>query len=351
MLPDLLKRLLYATGALGIYHRWRNRRTLSVLMLHRVLDPADPRWPGCDPDYTLSTHHLGQCLRFLTRHYNIVNIAAVQQARRGGHKLPARALLITFDDGWADNAEHALPLLQGLALPGLMFVVADAVGRQEAFFQERLLSAWRRGRLSTGQLAAALRHAGGAAEPATQALPETAHDFASPQAVRRLRHLIAGAEQLPEPARLALLDALAPQLADAERHMVTADELALLASAGVAIGAHGKTHQPLTRAADLDAELRGARSALAACMPTAPPPTTMSFPHGQFDAAVVAQAHAAGFDLLFSSKPVINSTRNGVAACLGRLGVETATLADAHGRFRPERLALGLFRRPHQPLT
>ena len=41
MLSDLVKRALYSSGALGLYHRLRNRQQLTVVMFHRVLDPAD----------------------------------------------------------------------------------------------------------------------------------------------------------------------------------------------------------------------------------------------------------------------------------------------------------------------
>ena len=67
--------MLHASGALGLYHRWRNARTLTVVGFHRVLDPADPRWASCDPDYTLPTTLLAPSLAFFRRHYNVVSLA------------------------------------------------------------------------------------------------------------------------------------------------------------------------------------------------------------------------------------------------------------------------------------
>jgi peptidoglycan/xylan/chitin deacetylase (PgdA/CDA1 family) len=43
--------------------------------------------------------------------------------------LPARPLLITFDDGWADNEEFALRALRERNLPAVVFVVAAGVHR------------------------------------------------------------------------------------------------------------------------------------------------------------------------------------------------------------------------------
>ena len=326
------------TGLLGAYHRLRNARTLTVVMFHRVLDPLDPRWASSDPDYTLRSDLFAQCLRFFVTHYNVVSADDVLQARRGQRKLPPRALLITFDDGWADNVDFALPQLRQLGLPGLMFVVSDAVDRTESFFQERILGAWRRGTLALDRLNAALAESGLDVPAARQA------------DVAQLRRSIQAVEGLPLDARATLLERLSAELADPLRQMITTDELRALDEGGVAIGLHGKTHIPMTKAPDLDLELAGARSEMSRRMPYRSAPSTMSFPHGRFDAPIAAQAHEAGYELVFTSVPSLNPVQNSVDWLLGRLGFETDAVADAQGRFRPEWLALYLFRRPHRVL-
>lgn len=339
MFSDLLKKLLYASGALGLYHRVRNARTLTVIMFHRVLEPTDARWAHCDPDYTLRADLFTSCLEFFAAHYTMVTADDVVRARRGEHELPPRALLVTFDDGWSDNVDHALPRMRALQAPGLMFVVSDAVGRAEPFYQEQIIGAWRRGRLDVGTLAQALRRHG------VQA-PEPADAGAT-----GLRQLISQVEQLPTEQRRALLAEMADALADPLRHMITADELRTLDDGGIAIGLHGKTHTPMTSAPDLDAELGGARAEMAARMPHRPAPVTMSFPHGRFDAGIAERARSAGYELVFTSVPVVNSTESKVGWLLGRLGFETGAVADGSGRFRPDLLALYLFRRPRRLLA
>lgn len=339
MFSDLIKKLLYASGALGAYHRLRNARTLTVIMFHRVLDPTDPRWAHCDPDYTLSAELFTSCLEFFAAHYNIVTADDVVRARRGEHVLPARALLITFDDGWSDNVDHALPRMRACQAPGLMFVVSDAVGRDEPFYQERIIGAWRRGRLDAAVLAQALSRHGVQVADSTDS------------SVAALRRLIVQVELLAPEERRALLAELAEPLSDPLRHMITADELRTLDEGGIAIGLHGKTHTPMTVAPDLDAELGGARAEMAALMPHRPAPVTMSFPHGRFDAAIAERARGAGYELVFTSVPVVNRTDSKLDWLLGRLGFETDAVVDRSGRFRPDLLALYLFRRPQRLLT
>lgn len=337
-----LKRALYYSGALEAYHRRRNRDRLTVIMFHRVLAPADPRWPTADPEYSLRDDLFAACLAFFKRHYHVVALDDVLAARRGGPALPARPLLITFDDGWADNEEHALGHLRRAGLPSVLFVVADAIGRREPFFQERLVGAWKAGRLDAARAAQLWRDAGG--DPArTPALAGAGRDQLEP-----LREVIAAVERLADDRRRALLAELGPVLDDGTRYMVTADQLRNLAGHFVAIGAHGKTHTPLTRAHDLDAELSGARTVIADRL-GAPrqAPITLSFPHGAHDPAVVARAHDAGYQLLFTSVPELPSARGTGPGVLGRVGFTGETITDEQGRFAPELLALHLFRKPH----
>ena len=327
MLSDLAKKVLYGSGLLGLYHRLRNRRTLTVVMFHRVLDRDDPRWASCDPDYTLEAGLLERCLAFFRRHYNVVPVDAVLAARRGGPALPARALLVTFDDGWSDNVDFALPRLARMRMPGLLFVVADVVGRRLAFFQERLVGALRLGRLRVADLAAALP----AAEPVAEG-------------IGGLRRVIGRLESLDEDARERALAPFAAAMDDGLRHMVAAEELRALERGGIAIGLHGRTHAPMTRARDLDAELGGARSAVAPHLRDGRAPVTMSFPHGRYDAAIAARARAAGYELVFTSDPVLNPVDPQPGWLLGRVGFEQSGIVDAEGRFRADRLALLLFR-------
>jgi peptidoglycan/xylan/chitin deacetylase (PgdA/CDA1 family) len=341
MLKDFARKCLYASGALGLYHRVRNADSLTAVMFHRTLRPDDPRWASCDPDYTLGEDLFVASLAFFKRHYHVVSLEQVLRARRDGARLPSRALLITFDDGWLDNADYALPALRRAGLPAVMFVAADAVGAGQPFFQERVIAAWRRGRLSVPALAASI----------------DAHDVAAEHDdIGGLRRLIAKLEIMPPTQRRAVLDRHADALDDGLQHMIDVGDLARLRAGGIELGLHGKSHVPMLRAEDLDAELAGAREAMAAMLgaPEGLASTacaTMSFPHGSFDDAIAARARESGYELLFTSVPVLNAVGEKPSWLLGRNGYETDTVADRNGRFRPEWLAWYLFRREARRLA
>ena len=304
-------------------------------MFHRVIDPVDPRWASCDPDYTLETALFERCLAFFAKHYNIVSVDEVLAARRGEKTLPERALLITFDDGWSDNVDFALPRLRAAALPALLFLVADVVGRRLPFYQERLVGGWRLGKVKAADLLAA----------SGDVRPSQANDVGS------LRRAIAAIEQLDDADRDAALAPFAEAMDDGHRHMLLGNELGLLERGDIAIGLHGKTHTPMTRAADLDSELAGARAQVAPCLDPPEPPTTMSFPHGRYTPAIAERAREAGYELIFTSDPIINPVADKPDWLLGRIGFEQPGIVDGDGRFRADKLALLLFRKPQRLLT
>jgi peptidoglycan/xylan/chitin deacetylase (PgdA/CDA1 family) len=341
------KKALYVSGALDVWHRRRNRDRLTVIMFHRVLSPRDRRWPVSDPEYTLSDDLFGQCLDFFRKHYNIVALSDLLAARAGQRALPDRALLVTFDDGWSDNEEFALPHLKRTGIPALMFVAGSAIGRDAPFWQEQLVHAWRAGRLDAARATRVWRDSSDAEPASARGAGRAADDppaFGGRDDLDGLRALIARLEQLEASHRTRVLAGLADVVADGIRHMITPDQLKALAAARVAIGAHGFTHDPLTRV-DATAELSQVRAALAAIVDPAP---ALSFPHGKFDTATVERARGAGFPMLFTSVPELPPGEGRGPGVFGRVGFTGETITEK-GRFAPEKLALHLFRKPHAP--
>jgi peptidoglycan/xylan/chitin deacetylase (PgdA/CDA1 family) len=329
------KWLAYASGLLGLWHRRRNAGRLTVVMFHRVLALSDPRWRLADPGYTVSDTTFRAALKFLAREYNVVSIEAVLAARAGGPPLPPRPLLITFDDGWEDNASAALPLLRQAGLPALMFAVSDGIGRSHPFWWEILTSARLIGRLDAAEMASLWHAAGGDGQP-------PAVDGAG------TRRLIDQLYRLDDATRAPLVEPLRVAVAEAGevRQTVTADELRAMPAGGFAIGSHGASHTPLLHHPDPQADLTKSKAALAEMLGEAPP--TVSFPNGSYDANVAAAARAAGFQLIFTSDAILNELQGGRPGSdlIGRIYIQEKLITDAGGRFRPELLALWLMPRP-----
>lgn len=90
--------------------------SLSVLIFHRVLPEPDPLFP-------LAMHALrfDAVCGWLARWFNVLPIdEAITRLKVG--TLPARPACISFDDGYADNFQVALPILQRHSLSATCFV-------------------------------------------------------------------------------------------------------------------------------------------------------------------------------------------------------------------------------------
>ena len=91
-------------------------RTLRVLMYHKVND----LWPN---PTTVPTAVFAEQMALLGElGYVAVSIDAVRDHYLDGAPLPEGAVLITFDDGYRDNLENALPILQRHGYPAVVFV-------------------------------------------------------------------------------------------------------------------------------------------------------------------------------------------------------------------------------------
>jgi len=88
----------------------------SILIFHRVLPAPDPMFPDL-----VDAARFDALVRTLAASFTILPLGEVA-ARLADGSLPAGALSITFDDGYADNAEIALPILRRHGARATFFV-------------------------------------------------------------------------------------------------------------------------------------------------------------------------------------------------------------------------------------
>ena len=69
--------------------------------------------------------------------WSFVGLDAVYAALAGERDLPRRAVLITFDDAYADLLGNALPIMARHGAPGVVFVVAGKVGATNSWDHEQ----------------------------------------------------------------------------------------------------------------------------------------------------------------------------------------------------------------------
>jgi peptidoglycan/xylan/chitin deacetylase (PgdA/CDA1 family) len=105
---------------------------LRVLMYHKVNDlPENPLSVpvGAFDDQLAQLRELA---------YTVVSLEDVLTHYRESAPLPERPVLITFDDGYRDNLEHAAPVLQKHGYPAVIFVpIGYLDGRRPLPHEER----------------------------------------------------------------------------------------------------------------------------------------------------------------------------------------------------------------------
>ena len=116
---------------------WSHRRRPPViLMYHRVSD--EPRsgmldWEG----KRVPTGLFRRQLAWLARCRRIVPLSELVARFRSGADTAGMAT-VTFDDGYADNAEIAAPILRELGVPASFFLATGFIDAQRWMWQDRL---------------------------------------------------------------------------------------------------------------------------------------------------------------------------------------------------------------------
>jgi len=265
------------TGANARARRRLDGSRAAILTYHRVLPDADADRLAVEPGMVVTPSTFALHLDVLEEHFRVLPLHEIATRLVEGLALPTGACAITFDDGWRDNALHALPELARRGLPATIFVVTGRVGSRGAFWPDEVcrclasLPAPDRQRLA--------RELGAGPGDPVQAL---------------LSHLKPQPEAQREGA-LEHLRAAAPVRSADERELLDWEELARMSAAGVDVESHGATHAILTSVAPHEAleELRASREQLRARGHGRH--GLLAYPSGAHDAQVRELSRAAGY--------------------------------------------------------
>jgi peptidoglycan/xylan/chitin deacetylase (PgdA/CDA1 family) len=305
-MTGLQPRTLAKTGIAAALHWSGAARPLSavagwrsappVITYHRVVEDFAASARHTVPATLVSRQMLEAQLDWIGRRFRFVSLDELGSALEAGTGGTGPVAAITFDDGYRDVYEHALPLLTRKGIPAAVFVVTKLIGTSELQLHDRLylllaraLSAWASARRSLGQFLAGL----GVRLPDDERLDRAGHDPAAVQP--------ALLDHLPQAEALRICDALEAEVglggADTPNGMLplTWETLAELSRAGMTIGSHTKSHAQLTneppdKVAD---ETAGSRRELEQRLGITV--DHFAYPNGRFDSSAVGAVAASGY--------------------------------------------------------
>jgi peptidoglycan/xylan/chitin deacetylase (PgdA/CDA1 family) len=282
-----------------------------ILMYHRIGKP-----PSVDPwDLVVGPEHFAGHLRVLRTSFDVLSLQDLCACLESG-RVPARAVCVTFDDGYYDNLSLARPLLEEARVPATVFLATGFLGTS-CFWWDRLARVF---------ADAAVRDV----SPDQAARPL---GLEPPVTLERVWLLL---RDLPAAERAGVLDRLEGALgtrgeAPADVRPMTEDETRRLVSPLLSIGAHTVDHAWLP-ACDEARVAQEIGDSLRRCAEIAGAPVRLfAYPYGAHDEAVVEVAARLGVECALTTTPVAVTAASPRLA-LPRVGVSNWTPAEFERR-------------------
>lgn len=259
------------------------RGRLSVLILHRVLPAPDPLFPD-----EMHAGRFDAICRWLRVWFNVMPLDAAVAALKTG-SLPERALSITFDDGYADNHDVALPILQRHGLCATFFVSTGFLDGG-IMWNDAVIESFRRTTQARLDLS----------EPSEGRLGSYGLENVA-QRRAAISAVIDGIKYMPPSQRSQMaLDLAAHAAVELPRDlMMSSGQVRRLHHGGMQIGAHTVSH-PILRNLDLvhaRSEMQQSKQCLEALLQSSV--DLFAYPNGKwnvdFDAAAAGLAKELGF--------------------------------------------------------
>lgn len=260
----------------------------AILMYHRIaVETFDP-W-----GLAVSPAHFAEQVEWLAANRTVLPLADFA-ARHGDGILPADAIALTFDDGYACAAEVAAPMLERAGLPATIFIPAELIERGEPFWWDELkdvvlghdgdVLTVEGAPVGIGARSADDRHWSPGANPRTQ---------------RQVAfHRIWNSLREKAPAEIEGVMSNIRRQSHTEQHdgrPMSPAQVRQTAAAGIDFGSHALTHPWLTSLTH-EEKAREIRDSIERCEKlSGVRPSTFAYPYGNCDAQSERIVREAGF--------------------------------------------------------
>lgn len=267
-------------------------RDLRILAYHRVLpEPVEDFSFDIELVSAWAERFREQMLH-LRNHFHPMRFDEVLAMLQAGRRLPANAVVVTFDDGYEDNHRVAFPILRDLGVPATFFVATGHIDSGRPYLYDWLV------------------HALCVTKASRVEIPELGLDVPLAASLEGRRALAAEVldrvKALRESTQSILVRRIVAQLGvpvpdqDGGCRPMSWQNLREMRDGGMEIGSHGVHHRMLAKlpASLMRAELVESRRRMQAELGV--PARVLSYPvggHDAFDDEVIAAARAAGYEM------------------------------------------------------
>ena len=248
-----IKRGLTASGLLALAQRLRGPR-IVILRYHSVRERPDDYAHSIGRGIVHSAAAFREQMEWLARTCEPVGLDDVASAVEGRRPMPRRGVLVTFDDGYADNLETAAPILNRLGMKAAFYITVDCIEPHKMPWFCRL------------------RHAFAATARETWQDPIGERRWRLTDAADRRQAFLSASASCARrsgPAQEERIDAIerglgVERLAPSERLMMSWEQIRELHRQGHVVGSHTVTHPNLAQVSRDEAahEIRESRRTL-----------------------------------------------------------------------------------------
>lgn len=302
-----------------------------VLGYHRVVEDFDAASATDMPSMLISTAMFERHLDLIGRHFRFAGLDEIGERIRTGVPFEEPVAAVTFDDGYQDVFDYALPILRRKGIPAAAFVVTDLVGRaawqtHDKLYHlvEKAFSRWIDPRSRLERVLADL------GLPASRILRESSATESPLLAVSALLPNLSRVDTLKVMNRLEWL--VGNGFVGIPRTMAW-DALAQMQRDGFIVGSHTRTHVslPMESADSAVDELVESKRTLEQHLGT--PIDHFAYPGGQFTPDVVEAIEHSGYRYAYTACP--HGDPRYPALTIERLLLWERSSIDADGRFCP----------------
>lgn len=100
----------------------------NILFYHRVADvKVDPHL------LCVSISNFERQMEYLKNHYNVIKMSTLLE-KLSKKEMKSSDVVVTFDDGYADNLYNALPILEKYSIPVTIYVTVDKIDSIDPFY-------------------------------------------------------------------------------------------------------------------------------------------------------------------------------------------------------------------------
>lgn len=144
---DLAKRTLLGSGLLRLAAGIHGTGA-AILMYHSVLE--DPALQADSLGGIIHSQRVfRQQMELLAREFHPLSLDKLAILLRAEERIPARSVVVTFDDGYRDNFENAMPILDQLGIAAAFYVTVECIEKRRLPWPSRVRFALRTSQCKT----------------------------------------------------------------------------------------------------------------------------------------------------------------------------------------------------------